>query len=195
MKTVCSCEIGAGQVNDRFPSLPMTKITQTKCFLSIFILIGAVIIFFGVRVVIHAYASSGWPKVGGKVVSSSVESKRGNKGGVTYHAEVLYEYSVADQTYSSDTIAFGEYGSSDPARARKIVNRYPPRSGVVVYYAPDDPSKSVLEVGVSAKTFFLTGFGLIFFCVGLGMFIFMPAQMRKSIERAQEKAKSSVSGQ
>ncbi len=145
-----------------------------RIFSSIFILIGGAVLFFGVKSLVTAKASETWPTVQGKVVSSSVDSKQGDKGGTTYHAEVLYEYTVAGQLQSSNNIAFGSYGSSDPSRARGTVNKYPAGSAVTVHYSPTNPGKSVLEAGISGKTFFLPAFGTVFFSVGLWVFIYMP---------------------
>lgn len=99
--------------------------TGVRLFSSVFILVGGVIFYFGVKSLFSAKASRSWPTVQGKIISSSMDSKRSDKGGTTYHAEVLYEYNVSGQTQSSNDIAFGDYGSSDPSHARSIVNKYP----------------------------------------------------------------------
>jgi hypothetical protein len=50
----------------------------------------------------------------GKIVSSSVESKR------TYQAKVLYEYTVNGTVYSSHRLSMGNVSTGDPTRARII---------------------------------------------------------------------------
>lgn len=171
------------------------KKAPSRYFLLVFVLVGVVILFLGGRVIVRAHASQRWPTVEGTVVASSVQSKSGNKGGTTYHAEVLYEYRVDGELYSSSTVAFGAYGSSNPAPARKTVNRYPRKSKVVVYYAPEDPTLSTLEPGVSAKSFFLAGIGLLFSSVGVVMFICSKGWSRSSKEGAQkEEQPSSLQG-
>jgi hypothetical protein len=138
-----------------------------------------VILYLGVKSLFEANASKSWPTVPGKIISSSVDSKSGDKGGTTYHAEVLYEYRAGGQTQSSHDVAFGAYGSSDPSHARSIVNKYPAGSDITVHYSPSNPSKAVLETGISGQAFFLPGFGAVFFCAGLGIFIFIPGAIQR----------------
>ena len=92
---------------------------------------------------------------------------------------MLYEYNVSGQTQSSNDIAFGDYGSSDPSHARSIVNKYPAGSDVTVHFSPSDPSKAVLETGISGQSFFLPGFGAVFFSAGLARFLFMPRAIQR----------------
>ena len=150
-----------------------------RIFSSVFILVGGVILYFGVESLFAANASKSWPTVQGKILSSSVDSKRSDKGGTTYHAEVLYEYNVGGQTQSSHDVAFGGYGSSDPSHARSIVNKYRAGADVTVYYSPSNSSKAVLETGISGQAFFLPGFGAVFFSAGLAMFMFMPGAIQR----------------
>ena len=155
------------------------KPTGIRLFSSVFILVGGVILFFGMKSLLAANDSKSWPTVQGKIISSSVDSKRSDKGGTTYHAEVIYEYKVGGQTQSSHNVAFGGYGSSDPSHARSIVNKYPAGSDITVHYSPSSPSEAVLETGISGQAFFLPGFGAVFFSAGLGMFIFMPGAIQR----------------
>lgn len=150
-----------------------------RIFSSVFILFGGAILNSGVKTMFTANTSKNWQTIEGKIISSTVDSKRGRKGGMTYHAEVLYEYTVNGQTQSSHDIAFGSYGSSDPSHARSIVNKYPAGSQVTVHYSPSNPAKAVLEVGISGQTYFVPAFGAVFFCAGLAMFIFAPAAIQR----------------
>jgi hypothetical protein len=143
-----------------------------RLFSSVFILVGAAVLSVGVKTLLTANESKNWPTVDGKVISSTVDSKRGTKGATTYHAEVLYEFTVNGRKQSSNDIAFGSYSSSDPSHARSIVNRYPAGS-------PSDPAKAVLEVGISGQTYFVPAFGAFFFCAGLAFFVFAPAALQR----------------
>lgn len=153
--------------------------TGVRLFSSVFILVGGVILFIGVKSLFAANASRSWPTVEGKVISSSVDSQRSDKGGTTYHAEVLYEYKVGGQTQSAHDVAFGAYGSSNPSHARNIVNKYPAGSDITVHYSPSNPSDAVLETGITGQAFFLPGFGAVFFSAGLAMFVFMPRAIQR----------------
>ena len=147
-----------------------------------FLIIGAAILFFGLRSIQRAKASSDWPSVSGIVVSSAVDSSRGDNG-TTYKAEILYDYEVNSTKYSSNRVGYGDYGSSNPSGARQVVNRYKEGLVVDVFYMPESPEESVLEVGIHKRTYFLPAFGLVFFLVGLGILLFLPKQLKKQAEQ------------
>jgi len=157
---------------------------QIRLFLSFFILLGAFFLWIGVKILHTANASKSWPTVTGKVVSSSVGTQRGDKGGITYHGEVLYEYVVDGKTLSSHELSFGDYGSNDPSHAREVVNKYPVGTVVTVHYSPSNPEKAVLEPGIIGHTYFVPIFGAIFFTGPLLMFIFAPQSMQRVNNRS-----------
>jgi hypothetical protein len=144
-----------------------------------FILAGALTLYFGCRSLQRAKASIAWPTAEGVVKQSSVEYHSSDKGGGTYHAEVMYDFVVKGTTFSGNRVAFGDYGSSNPSHARGIVNRYPQGKAVTVHHMPGNPEDSVLEPGVQAQAWFLPVFGLIFFVVGCLMAVFLPKAMKK----------------
>lgn len=161
------------------PMSPGMRFFFSRIFPLIFVAVGASVAFFGIRGLIRAKASVAWPTTQGKVVSSSVEYHKGDEGGGTYHAEVMYDFNINDTTFSGNRIAYGDYGSSNPSHAREVVNRYPTGQGVTVHYMPGNPEECLLEPGVKGQSFFLPGFGLIFFTVGTVMAAFLPRAMRK----------------
>jgi Protein of unknown function (DUF3592) len=112
---------------------------------------------------------------------SSIESRHSDEGATTYHAKVLYEYVINGKTQSSHDIAFGSYGSSDPSHARTILDRYPKCAQVTVHYSPSIPAKAILEFGISIQIYFLPIFGIIFFCVGIIIFVFVPGALQYKI--------------
>ena len=159
------------------------KFFFSRIFPLIFIVVGASVAFFGFRGLIRAKASTDWPSTQGRIVESSVESHRSSSGSngssTTYHAEIMYEFAVNGVTFNGDRVAYGDYGSSNPSHARSVVNRYPKNKTVTVYYMPDKPEECLLEPGVKGQSFFLPGFGLVFFIVGSFMAVSMPKAMRK----------------
>ncbi len=142
-----------------------------KLFLSlVFIVVGVGVAILGNGVLKNAKQSTDWPAVEGKVISSEVErnQKRSNgKSSTTYHAEVLYDYVVEGTTYSGNKVVFGQGGSSNPASARSIVNRYPRAKIVSVFYNPDTPDVSVLEPGATWQSYIMLGLGILFAGIGL----------------------------
>lgn len=172
--------------SNQVPS-PLIRFIFGRLFPLPFAIVGAVLLFIGSRALLDARASSAWPTVAGKVVASNVESSSGDDG-TSYSAEVMYEYEVEGITYSSNRVAFGDYGSSNPSHAREIVNRYPKNADVTVAHKPADPGNSVLEVGVQWQAFFVPVFGLVFFTIGCLMLVFLPGLMRKQANAGEPKS-------
>lgn len=158
---------------------PGTKFIFLWIFSLIFVVVGASAAVFGICELIRAKVSVDWPTTQGKVVASSVEYHVSDEEGVTYHAEVMYDFSVNNTTFSGNRIAYGDYGSSNPSHARRIVDRYPKGKSVTVHYMPGNPEECLLEPGIKRQSFFLPGFGLIFFTVGSLMAILLPKAMKK----------------
>jgi hypothetical protein len=149
-----------------------------------FLTVGALLLFFGVRSYQSAQESSGWPTSPGVVLSSSVDSHRSDDS-TTYQAEVLYEYEVSGEKYSSNRIGYGDISTGSPAPAQDLVNQYPSGESVTVYVDPEDPSQSVLQPGVRGGTYFLPGMGLLFTLIGLILYAVLPRMFRNqdSVER------------
>ena len=147
------------------------KFFFARIFPLIFVVAGLIIAFVGVRGLVKAKASVDWPSSQGKIVSSSLESHRstGNnsRSSTTYHADILYEFSVEGTTFNGTRVAYGDYGTSNPSRARRIVNRYPKEKSVTVYYMPENPEECLLEPGLKAQSWVLPGLGLVFFIIGI----------------------------
>ena len=158
----------------------------SRIFPLIFLCVGAGILFAGIRQVVHASSSDDWPSVPGVVRSASVEYETDSDGAGTYRAEVLYGYSVEGVEQLANRVTFGDFGSSDPGRAQRIVNRYPTGTEVDVHFDPADPTRAVLEPGVHGSTWLLPGFGAIFFLAGGAMAVFLPRAMRRKRERAAD---------
>lgn len=122
-------------------------------FPGIFVVLGAVILFYGLRNVERAHSSKAWPKTEGVITFATMGRHRSNSSS-TYSGDVSYDYKVGGTTYSSSRISFGQFGSSDSSHARSVLNRYPVDRKVEVFYSPADPALSVLETGVSISDWF-----------------------------------------
>lgn len=139
----------------------------------VFLGTGIVISVLGVNTLQNAKASLSWPKARGQVVESIVKRRRSEsttgrnqRTKTTYKATVFYDYSVDGTEYSSDKISFGDYSSSSPSHARRIVNRYPKGKTVEVYYNPAKPQVAVLEPGASWSSYMPLGLGVFFATAG-----------------------------
>lgn len=78
---------------------PGMRFFFSRIFPLIFVVVGASVAFFGIRGLVRAKASMDWPTTQGEVVASSVEYHRSDKGGGTYKAEVMYDFSVNETTF------------------------------------------------------------------------------------------------
>lgn len=152
---------------------PKRKWFFEKCFPWPFILLGATCLFFGVQGIFNAQASLNWLTTNGTIISASVESRRGNSRTI-YHAEILYDYIINGTTYQCNRIAYGDYGSSNPAHAQSIVHKYHKRKKVIVYYSPSAPDEALLEVGLQGQAWFVPAFGALFLLAGIAMLIYIP---------------------
>lgn len=146
-----------------------------------FIIIGALTLYSGTREIHRAKESVTWPVVEGRIQNSSVEYHQGNKGSGTYHAKILYTFTVAGQEHCGNKVAFGDYGTSNPSHAQNIVNQYPKDKVVSVRYLTGDPDVCVLEPGIKLQAWlwFKLGIGLLFFLFGTLVAIFLPGAMKR----------------
>ncbi len=112
-----------------------------------------------------------WSSTMGTVTSSSIEWRRGSKGGSVAYPVVQYSYQVMGQMLQGQKIMPGP--DTGGTGAQKVVNRYPAGAQVTVYYDPNNPSDAVLErsmpgyikwlwVAMILTDLFLCGMGVIF---------------------------------
>ena len=160
----------------------MTRNSNLGCGSGIiFLAIGLGIMIWGTKVLSNARASADWPATPGVITASSVErsqsssSSSSSSSRPTYSANISYSYSVEGSNYTSGTVSFGQYGSSDSDHAREIVSRYPVNKEVDVFYNPEKPETSVLEPGVTWSSYLILGMGAIFAFAGLTSFFKFPS--------------------
>jgi len=140
-------------------------------FVSIFTLIGLGFTGVGVRCVLQAQASSAWPHVAGEVTRSEIKASSGE--GSSYAPHILYSYQVSGQPFEGSDICFGiKNVSATYAFARSLTERYRTGAPVMVYYNPSEPAMSVLEPGISKRSFIQMAFGLVFATFGGFMALF-----------------------
>ena len=137
-------------------------------FFAVFILAGGIVAGFGVRNILNAHESRNWPHTDGTIVYSEVERRSGSKGGSSYSPGIKFQYSIQGQKYEGDIVAFGMKSvSAGRGFAERFVKKYPKGKDVRVFYNPSEVSKSVLEPGLSKRSFILFAFGISFMLVGI----------------------------
>ena len=157
-------------------------------FSSIFVVVGLVLMGFGINSLSRASDSESWPSAEGVVISSEVEGHRSRDSGTTYSAEILYDYVVNGETLSGNSIKFGEVSTGNSSNARRYVNKYREGKTVKVYYNEEDPYEAVLEPGVHASTWFMPVFGAVFALFGSGFVAigFFMGRVRSATDMSQE---------
>ena len=133
--------------------------------------LGALII--GVKDIIAANSSKGWPTVSGTITRSKVlvsehKTSRTNQPSKTedyYSPDVAYKYIVNGMTMKGDTIRYGL--ATNRAQAEKIVQQYPKGKEVEIYYNPRNPGQSVLQPGYFGGLLFFPVMGLIGIVAGV----------------------------
>ena len=111
----------------------------------------ALSLYFGLHAISQARDSVSWPVAEGQVQSSSVEFRRGSRDRGSYHAQVLYSFTVGGKTHSENRVAFGDYGSGDPSRASTLSIAIPKARRSRSTTFEDDPDVCVLEPGVKGQ--------------------------------------------
>jgi len=126
-------------------------------------------IFAGLRNVWRAAASTGWPTTEGVVVDAaevaSIDQRRDVDGRTREtrmtEGRVTVQYRVGGETYTTQTLHFGDWAASGNATwAQLRLLRHPVGARVRVSYAPRDPGFAVVHPGVTPAALLLPGIGL-----------------------------------
>ena len=113
----------------------------------VLLIIGAGLALILSRTVLRdGQASESWPTTTGTITTSELRTQRSGDG-YTYSPRVVYEYSVAGETYTSGRITVADGSSSRANGAQEKVAQYPLGTEVAVHYDPDLPTEALLEVG------------------------------------------------
>lgn len=161
------------------------RIFWSYVFPTPFAVAGLIVLTLGCRSLWRADSSKGWPTAEGVIVSSVVGTDYSSDG-TTYRPEVRFTYAVDGKEYRGNRVQFGgDVWTSWRSSADDVVGRYPEGRRVEVAYAAKDPSESVLEPGIAAKTWLLPGIGFVFMAAGFGMLVGFPLAFRRADKKAR----------
>jgi hypothetical protein len=146
---------------------------------------GVLFSFSGVKNLLQAYDSRNWSICEGMVTRSEVvkQTVHGGKRSTTrtlYIPKVQYEYAVDGNAYSSGNISIGAR-SAGREDAQQTVNYYNVGKRVEVYFNPEVPSESALELGVRFGTYLPLLIGLFFVVAGLFVIKALTATQKEAI--------------
>ncbi|MBN9419925.1 hypothetical protein ABS71_17155 [bacterium SCN 62-11] len=111
------------------------------------------------------------------VLESRVIEKRGDDS-TSYQPYLRYRFEAGGSSYTGERYRYG-LPESNRKLARAIVQAHPVGSTMEVYYAPENPSESVVDPQLSGRDGFVVLFLMPFNAIGLG-FLLAPWIMRRN---------------
>jgi hypothetical protein len=145
------------------------------------LVLGVLMLAFGVSFVLEANSSRNWPTAQGTVETIRVTWRNDSTSNQTipdreYFYEIYYDYQVDGQAYSGSRYSLGDgstasdrvYRTEEEAREAAF-DAWTPAQVVAVYYDPADPASAVLNPGANTGTYVPLIFGAVLLLSGLGI--------------------------
>jgi hypothetical protein len=136
-----------------------------KPFIYIYILAAFGICTYALITLDAAWESTGWESATGEILNSKTAPM-----GKSQKPEITYRFTVDGHTYINNRIMIGPGpmgGGIGILSPHQYVRKYPEGRSVNVYYAPDDPSHSVLEPGYNRIIILFLLTGIFFLLLGI----------------------------
>jgi hypothetical protein len=133
--------------------------------------------------VVEQARTSAFARTEGEITSSGVTTSRSSKGKPLHGVALVYTYAVGRRTFQGTryrTTRSEESGSA----AADVARGFPIGARVPVYYAPDDPSQSVLRPGLSSADAFPALFLFPFNAAAVGLWWALRVQGRRTGDHA-----------
>ncbi len=146
--------------------------TKLALFFSVFAAMGLIAVVIGYGVYAEDENAKTWPTTSGTITDNFISSdwtsdSHGSGGHYSYYPNVVYIYQVGGTSYTGYRISVMSSGSSDSSYAQSVLDYYYVGASVTVHYDPNDPARSLLELGGAADYVFLI-VGLVFTSIGVG---------------------------
>jgi hypothetical protein len=166
-----------------------TVLLIALALVAIMSVIGAYLIYSGLKNRKLAKASELWPTAGGRVLATEITKRTYRDKNRTTHTfykpHVRYAYSVGGADYAGEVIRFGDVEKGHITLAEEVTGKYPVGSIVAVRYDPDDPKRATLETQSAGGGQIWTG---IFFiaiplviAVGTALIMFFSDEQKASL--------------
>jgi hypothetical protein len=118
-------------------------------FVVVLALVAGVVLFILAQTLVTAVEARNWWVVDATILESRTELENSDDDPALV-VRVAYRYEVGGQSYVSKRRRFDtDQAPYSPWLARRIVAKYPVGATVNAYCSPTDPSKAVLERGIS----------------------------------------------
>jgi hypothetical protein len=139
------------------PSIPVLALPLLAAAMILPVWIG----YEGARVLwIARSRAARYAPVQATVLTTTVDSRRSLRGGVSYLPRVRYRYVVEGTTYHSDRTTLLDLSSSR-SWAERIASRYHPGEPVTAYYDPARPEEAYLLAATGGLPYWLIGICLV----------------------------------
>ncbi len=99
------------------------------------------LIYSHIKIWRSARSSKTWLVTDGQVVNTKLEPT----GRSQWKPTIIYTYQVNGVEYKSQRLAFDYFGTYLHSEADEIMERYPVKTSVKVFYDPEQPQESTLE--------------------------------------------------
>lgn len=131
-------------------------------------------------------AATSFEPVQARIQTSEVSSSQSSDG-VTYSAEVRYEYSFEGLNYVGERYSFHGMSTSERAFAERVIERYPLGETVTAFVDPGEPSEATLEINGDSFPAAMLLFLMPFNCIGLLLIVAaISAVLERRKNRGQE---------
>ena len=126
-----------------------TATAYTMLLPCLLLLAGLALTIAGVRFRSQATRMQRWATACGVISNSAVREVRGDpniSAGPIYHGDVQYDYTVGGRDFRGNSLRQVSYEASWRVPAERVVAEHPVGREVTVYYDPEDPRQSTLDV-------------------------------------------------
>lgn len=135
-------------------------------FFTVFFLAGSGFMVPFAITIVRVVSAASWVQTPCVVVSSEVESHRGDKG-PTYSIEMVFRYRFDGKEYESHAYDLSMGSSSGYSSKARVVEQHPPGKRTTCYVNPRKPSQAVVRRGLPGTVWFAF-IPAAFMAVGLG---------------------------
>ncbi len=139
---------------------------------------------------LHVWEAGSWVETPCTITKSNVE------GNDSYRVAIEYNFTIDGKVYTGDKYDFFDMSTGGRTSKERIVAKYKEGSQQVCFVDPDDPSKSVIHRGRSAKMWWGL-FPMPFILIGLvgyWVVIFGRTRIKNKLTNIQSQATGSGSG-
>jgi len=120
-------------------------------------------------------ASYTWIPVEGEIDSSHITRHTNMRGTVSYRLELRYCYDAGGERFCGQDFKIGGFNpnSSSQSHLSPLQQQYSPGKKAIAYYDPNRRDRSVLQPGLNADIFGVTGMGLILLAANIAVWIWL----------------------